>query len=124
MSWRTRLGAFVALAIVSVSAHASVDGRRPGSVLVYPIHRSGTNFTILSVSNTALEPQGPGALGGGTNITWSYLNMVASSDPFFPRDCVMVERTEYLTPGDHSSILAGCQNAAGDQKLITPNSHV
>ncbi len=115
MRLRTWSRAVLALAALGSSVHA-LDGRKPGSVLVYPIHRSGPNFTILTVTNTALEPQTPFMLGGGTSIAWRFINIVPGTSPLLPLDCRLVERFAYLTPGDTTAVMAGCQNATPNEE--------
>ncbi len=101
------------------------DGRNPGSVLIYPIHRSGVGvdgeggvyFTVLSVTNTNLQPQTPISFGGSTNVQFEYVNTVYNpQDPCLPLACTVVDRTEFLTPADKLSVLTSCHNAAGGQE--------
>ena len=99
--WRRRAGA--------------VDGRNPGSVLVFPIQRAGSFFTILSVTNSALNAQTPTTLGGGTNISWKFLNVTPGATSLLPQSCSVLERDDYLTPGDTKSALAGCLNASSQE---------
>ncbi|MCA8942456.1 MAG: hypothetical protein KDB80_07830, partial [Planctomycetes bacterium] len=87
--------------------------RRPGSVLVFPIHRSGPGwFTILSVTNTATTPIGAGTLGGTTNAHFEYANVTPNpANPFRPFGCTLFDRVETLTPADTVSVLTHCHNA-------------
>jgi hypothetical protein len=106
----------------------SLAGNQPGSLGIFPIHRSGGGglaggsgpfFTILSVTNTNLQPQTPLGFGGSTNVHYQYVNVVPSpTDPFIPSGCVLFDRVEFLTPGDTLSVLTSCHNAAtpGGQK--------
>ena len=88
-------------------------GRNPGSVLVYPVQRSGPRFfTVVSVTNTNTDPAVGLALGGTTNVHFEYVNAVADpGDPFRPLDCTVFDRVESLTPADTLSVLTACHNA-------------
>lgn len=92
-----------------------VGTRRPGSALIYPIHRSGpTWFTILSVVNTNTLPVSlPGAVDGGTTaVHFEYVNTTPNpADPLCPSSCVVFNRHELLTPADVHSVLTRCSNA-------------
>lgn len=111
-----------ALALAAVLAPApDADGLRPGSVLVYPYHRSSVPqgpgiFTVISVTNTSLTPAVPGSLGGSTNLHYEYVNTSSSlngtePDPFDPDVCSVFDRVETLTPADVLSLLTSCHNA-------------
>jgi hypothetical protein len=101
---------------------ASADGLTPGSVLIYPIQRSSlTNssfFSIVAITNTNLVPATPiNALGGSTNVHWEYVNTIPNPiDPYKPYGCQIVDRVEFLTPGDTRTILTSCHNAAIDRE--------
>lgn len=97
---------------------AFADGRKPGSVLIYPVHRSGEAFTVLSVTNTNLTPQTRVSFGGSTNVHYQYVNVVPNrNDPFRPLNCIVYDRVEFLTPADTMSVLTACHNAtAGTQE--------
>ncbi len=106
--------------VASVLAPATLaDGRNPGSVLVYPIHRSalvgtpgGPFFTVVSVTNSNVSP-----VSGATNVQFDYVNTVANPlDSQLPLDCFLVDRVEMLTPADTLSVLTNCHNAAGGQE--------
>ncbi|MCA8943709.1 MAG: hypothetical protein KDB80_14195 [Planctomycetes bacterium] len=96
-------------------------GRKPGSVLVFPVHRSGGAWlTILNVSNTSTLPDTPTSFGGSTNAHFEYVNVqpnpTAASNPlahFMPSGCTIFDRVEFLTPADHISVLTRCHNAFG-----------
>jgi hypothetical protein len=102
-------------------APAASGSMKPGSVGIFPIHRSGAGgmggahgpfFTILSVTNTNLQPQTPQGFGGSTSVHYEYVNVVPSpTDPFVPSGCVEFDRVEFLTPGDTLSVLTSCHNA-------------
>ncbi len=122
-----RLAKFLAVATVAASLSPAVfaDGRNPGSALIYPIHRSGFGadqeggiyFTVVSVTNSNLVPQNPQSFGGSTNVQFEYVNTVYNhQDPCNPLDCVVIDRTEFLTPADKLSVLTSCHNAAGGQE--------
>jgi len=101
-----------ALAGSMLVSSAFADGRKPGSVLVYPVHRSGTAFTVLSVTNTNLTPQTRVSFGGSTNVHYQYVNVVPNrANPFRPLNCIIYDRVEFLTPADTLSVLTACHNA-------------
>ena len=101
----------------ALATEAMADGRNPGSVLIYPVHRSGGNlnawFTILCVTNTNTMPQTPVTLGGGTNVHFEYVNITPGTTPFLPAACTIFDRIEYLTPADTLCVLTSCHNAFG-----------
>ncbi|MEM7205829.1 MAG: hypothetical protein AAF628_36585 [Planctomycetota bacterium] len=104
--------ALACLASLSVAPDALAGGRNPGSVLIYPVHRSGpTMFSIVSVTNTNLNPATPVSLGGSTNVHYEYVNVTPGSTPFMPLNCVIFDRIEFLTPADTLSVLTTCHNA-------------
>ncbi|MCA8941253.1 MAG: hypothetical protein KDB80_01730 [Planctomycetes bacterium] len=113
--------ATAALAVASLAPEVLADGRKPGSVLIFPVHRSGgVWFTILNVSNTSTAPSTPISFGGGTNAHFEYVNVQANPnaavnplDKFMPVGCTIFDRVEYLTPADHISVLTTCHNAFG-----------
>ncbi len=91
----------------------AADGRVPGSVLIYPVHRSGTGFTIISVTNVAKVGPGPSS----TDVRFNYVNVVPNPlDPFRPLECFVSDRQESLTPADTLSVLTACHNAAGNNE--------
>jgi len=91
---------------------ALARGRKPGSVLVYPVQRSGPAFfTIVAVTNTNLAPAGPGTFGGSTELHYEYANSTLGADPFQPCNCTIFNRVEFLTPGDTRSVATSCHNA-------------
>ncbi len=120
-----KTNALIATALlVGLASPASADGRKPGSVLIYPVHRSGTlfwkapngeidglgpatvYFTIVSVTNT-----NPSPTSGSTDIHFEYVNVIPQpSQPFKPLDCTVIDRIEALTPADTRSVLTHCQN--------------
>ncbi len=97
------------------------DGRKPGSALVYPVHRSGVPdddaqevgtlppdpfFTLVCVTNTNTHP-----VSGGTNVHMEFVNVAPDwTDPFKPLYCSVQNRTEYLTPADVRCFLVNCVN--------------
>ena len=105
--------AAAASVLLGLVPDALADGRNPGSLLVFPVHRSGGGyFTIVSVTNTNTQPQTPWSFGGSTNAHFAYFNVLPNAaDPFQPLNCVEFDTTRFLTPADTLSVLTGCQNA-------------
>lgn len=101
-----------------LASNAFADGRKAGSVLIFPVHRSGTAFTVLSVTNTNLTPQTRISFGGSTNVHYQYVNVVPNpANAFRPLACVIFDRVEFLTPADTLSVMTTCHNAtAGTQE--------
>ncbi len=102
------------LTAATLSPAVLADGRQPGSVLVYPIHRSNLDtgaqfFTVVSVTNSNTDP-----VGGSTNVMYEYVNTIPNPDDSqLPLGCFVVDRVEVLTPADTLSVLTNCHNAAG-----------
>ncbi len=116
-------GAFsplLATVLMGVLAGSSLhaDGRKPGSALIFPIHRSGPGlFTVVSVTNTELVPATPISLGGTTGLHYEYVNVVPNpNNTLLPIACEVVDRIELLTPADTNSRLTTCHNATGGQE--------
>ena len=110
-----------ALVASALAPATMADGRNPGSALVYPIHRSGSNFfTVVSVTNTNTEPAFGGLqLGGTTNAHFNYVNTIANAaNPKLPLDCFVTDRLETLTPADTLSVLTSCHNAASAEGYL------
>jgi hypothetical protein len=103
-----------ALAAAALAPASNADGRNPGSVLVYPIHRSGVEwFTVVCVTNKNTAPATPVSLGGTTAIQYDYVNTVPNPDDSqLPLDCFVNDRVETLTPADILCVLTSCHNAA------------
>lgn len=108
------------LAMASFTTDALAGGREPGSLLIYPVHRSagavsaGTQvfFTLVSVTNTNLNPATILSLGGTTNVHFYYVNVARNPlNPFEPFGCSLFDRVEVLTPADSLTVLTGCHNA-------------
>jgi catechol 2,3-dioxygenase-like lactoylglutathione lyase family enzyme len=108
-----RILATAALTACLFAPNALADGRNPGSVLIYTVHRSGpTYFTIISVTNTNTYKASPNSLGGTTDVHYEYANTNAVPGmPFMPDGCNIVDRVETLTPADTLSVLTACHNA-------------
>lgn len=109
------------IAALTLAPAVMADGREPGSVLIYPIHRSsfGTPafFTALSVTNINLTPVTPAnQLGGSTNIKWEYVNVIPGPTNNLPLDCQVIDIVEFLTPADTRTVLTNCHNAAPGQE--------
>jgi hypothetical protein len=93
-------------------SNAMADGRKAGSVLLFPVHRSGNAFTVLSVTNINLVPQTRVSFGGSTNVHYQYVNVTPNRvNPFRPLNCLIYDRVEFLTPADTLSVLTACHNA-------------
>lgn len=112
MKWLKFLSA-AALVVLAFAPSAMADGRKPGSVLIFPVHRSGSTFvTIVSVTNTNTLPMNPMSFGGATTAHYEYVNTVANPmDPQIPLNCIVYDRYEFLTPADTFSVLTSCHNA-------------
>ncbi len=116
-------GAVLSLALVAPSTWAAAplgdapNRRQPGSVLLFPVQRSGdTFFTVVSVTNVDTRPATPMTLGGSTLAHFEYANVTPNpADAFAPLGCTVFDRVEFLTPADTLSVLTGCHNAT------TPN---
>lgn len=110
----------ILLASASSAVHA--DGRKPGSVLVYPVQRSGTDmvtaggvgsipvavdyYTLVCLTNTNTNPT-----AGATNVHMQFVNVQKNPDDAFrPLHCNVTDRVEYLTPADTRCFLANCFN--------------
>jgi hypothetical protein len=107
------LSTLVALGLLG---SASAGGRQPGSLLVYPVHRSGPEyFTIIAVTNTNTQKASPWSLGGTTDVHFEYANVIAGQSPFAPQGCNVVDRVETLSPADTLSVLTRCHNATTGQ---------
>jgi hypothetical protein len=97
----------------ALAPEALADGRKPGSLLVYTVHRSGpTMFTIVCVTNTNVTPQTPTSFGGSTNLHFEYVNVTPNpANAFKPLGCSIFDRVEFLTPADTLCVLTHCHNA-------------
>jgi len=119
MKLLTKISA-AALLAATLAPASFADGRNPGSLLVYPIHRSGAPagfFTILCITNTNTDPATPQSFGGTTNVMFEYVNTINNpADSQLPLDCYVVDRVETLTPADTLCVLTSCHNAAGGQE--------
>lgn len=113
LEFRDAIGEKVAALLASLCP--PVGSRKPGSALIFPVHRSGPQwFTILTVVNTNPNPATPTSFGGSTNVHIEYVNTTPSQiDPLCPTSCVVFDRIEHLTPNDVRSVLATCDNAFG-----------
>ncbi|MEZ5977909.1 MAG: hypothetical protein R3F34_06805 [Planctomycetota bacterium] len=98
------------LGVSVLSTAAQADGREPGSVLVYPIHRSAlfqaNVFNVVNVTNTNR------AGSGTTNVHFQYVNVTTAGTPFLFANCTISDRVETLTPADTLSVLTSCHNGA------------
>lgn len=104
----------LALALAA-SLPAAADGRTPGSVLVYPVHRSGPGaLTLVAVTNTSTLPITPTSFGGSTYAHFDYVNVVPSQvDAFKPATCFVTNATEFLTPADTLVMNTACHTGMG-----------
>jgi hypothetical protein len=110
----TSLKSLVSAAILGsvLVSNAFADGRKAGSLLIFPVHRSGNAFTLLSVTNTNLTPMTRVSFGGSTNVHYQYVNVVPNrANPFRPLNCSIYDRVEFLTPADTLCVLTACHNA-------------
>jgi hypothetical protein len=107
-----------ALAGSMLVSSAVADGRNPGTILVFPVHRSGDWFTVLSVTNINTVPMTRISFGGSTNLHYQYVNVTPNPhNAFRPLNCLIYDRVEFLTPTDTLSVLTGCHNATfGNQE--------
>jgi len=104
--------AIAAMLVTMLSPAVMADGRNAGSVLVFPVHRSGQGFfTVICVTNTNLMPQTPNSFGGSTNVHYEYVNVIPGANPWSPAGCVIFDRVEFLTPADSLCVLTACHNA-------------
>lgn len=107
------LAAVAVGAVVATSVFA--DGRKPGSVLIFPVHRSGAAagwITVVNVTNINTLPQTPVSFGGSTLVHYDYVNTIPNpQDEQMPLGCVRFDRVEFLTPADTLSVLTSCHNA-------------
>ena len=124
---RLHLAASGMLALLALGSPVSADGRHPGSVLVFPIHRSGPIFvTVVSVTNVNDLPMTPTALGGATRVHYEYVNTVYDpAQPTVPAACSVFDRFELLTPADTLSTLTSCHDAVvgGQQGFLVVSAH-
>jgi len=109
---RTSLLALTLLVASTLVHDAHAGGREPGSLLLFPVHRSGGGlFTVVSVTNTSTTPATIGSLGGTTNAHFYYTNVTPNPlDPFRPLACSVFDRVEPLTPADTFSVLTECHD--------------
>jgi len=111
--------AVLLMSLVSTTGSLVAQPPRPGSVLIFPVHRSGGGlFTLLSVTNTADLPTTPFSSGGTTLARFECVSTIPNSaNPFRPLGCTVQDRLELLTPGDIFTVLTSCHLAtvAGGQ---------
>ncbi len=114
-----------ALLAVATAAPGLADGLEPGSVLVFPFHRTNFGggqsfFTAVSVTNTNLNPASPFAgLGGTTGAHYEYVNITPNPNPVLenlPIACTVANKVVGLTPADTRVVLTNCDNAALNQE--------
>jgi hypothetical protein len=107
---RTTVAALAFSSLAAFAPSALADGREPGSVLVYPFHRSAliesAVFNVVNVTNTNR------AGSGETDVHFEYVNVSSSGTPFLFADCSISDRVETLTPADTLSVLTSCHNGA------------
>lgn len=112
---------------LAVSPSLMADGRKPGSVLVYPIHRSGNAspdapnanfFTLVSITNTNLIPANQFQQGGTTKTHFEYVNItpnMAAGMSKEPLACNVENSRPILTPADTLTVLTSCHNPAANK---------
>jgi hypothetical protein len=111
--------------LFGLAPDAIADGRNPGSLLIYPVHRSGgiegtLAFTIVCVTNINTQPQTPFSWGGSTVAHFQYFNVVPNAnDPFTPTNCVEFNAHPFLTPADTLCVLTSCHNAVPGGNKVT-----
>ena len=109
------------LAATMVSA-ASASGRNPGSVLIFPVHRSGMEksgpksvtfwWTVINVVNSNRTPETKSQIGGSTNLHYQYVNVTPSTEDdeeLLPKFCNISNRTDFVTHQDLRTVLTACQ---------------
>ncbi len=118
---RLKLLTASALLAAVIPAPGLADGLEPGSLLVFPFHRSrftggGTFFTAVAVTNTNLTPISPiNQLGGSTSVHYEYVNVVPNPvNQHLPLDCSIADRVEFLTPADTRVVLTNCDNGVAE----------
>ncbi|MCA8941576.1 MAG: hypothetical protein KDB80_03370 [Planctomycetes bacterium] len=108
------LSILTSAALLAGSAFAQGGHPTPGSMLVFPVHRSGVSmFTVLCVTNTNTTPATPTSFGGSINAHFEYVNVTPNpANAFMPLGCTVFDRIEFLTPADTLCVLTSCHNAA------------
>ncbi len=111
---------WIALCAIVTSGALHADGRNPGSLLVFPaVRANAAGFSIVSVTNTHVQPQTPFSFGGSTNLHFEYYNVdVDPTDLMHPRSCFVFDRVEFLTPADTTSVLTACHNPIPGQGYL------
>ncbi len=114
---RVLLASIVLAGLITPTALA--DRGKPGSVLIFPVHKAGGVFTMISVTNTNLMPETPISFGGSTNLHFEYANTVPDpQNDFCPQDCIIIDRVEFLTPADTMTVAAACHNALNEDGYL------
>ena len=100
-----RFALITSLSFALLAPGVLADGRKAGSVGVFPLQRSGTSaVTIVSVTNTNTSPT-----DGETLVHYEYVNVQPNdNNAFLPDGCSIFNRTEVLTPADTLSVLTTC----------------
>jgi len=101
----------LATVLATLGSVSLADAPSRGSVLVFPIHRANTAYTIVNVTNTKTDGN------GSVYASYQYVNATPSSNPLQPSNCSIVWRNELLTRGDTVSNVAECHNV-GDRGFI------
>jgi len=106
--------------VALIAGEAVADGRKPGSVLVFPAQRTNAaGFTIVSVTNTHVQPQTPTSFGGSTNVHFEYHDVIL--DPARPTHAAgksVFDRVEFLSPADTLSVLTACHDPQWGQGFL------
>jgi hypothetical protein len=109
-----------ALVAAMIAPSSDAGGRHPGSVLVFPVHRSGKQddtasktywWTVLQVVNSDRTPETKTSVGGSTNLHYQYVNVTAGEKELLPEWCQIYNRTDPVTPADLRTVLTTCHNA-------------
>lgn len=113
----TRTFLLLSTVLSFLAAPAAADAREPGSVLVFPIHRSAPwGFTVLSITNINTDPALPWDDGGTTGLQFQYVNVLGDPSSSSALGCFVFDRVETLTPADTMSVVTNCHNVSGIQQ--------
>lgn len=110
-----------ALALALLPAATAADGLEPGSVLIFPLHRSGNApavMTIVAVTNLNLMPVTPAnGLGGSTNLHYEFVN-VNQATFAGQNTCQVSDTIQMLTPADTRVSNTRCDNPGSNEGYL------